>query len=1532
MPQLYGQNRPLQAQLIVQPLQSPYISDYERSPNAMMITVVNPNQSEVQFKVSGSLKLLRQSRIVVSTNDEQTRSFSVPAGSSLTLLATDFLDRSSLNIAEQDVEAVLRSGRVPEGDYEICVKLIDPQRLTENVSSLIPCRQYRTQTPQATRLLAPMKENTITQPFPMFSWTPVMFSTGRTALYILTIAKIMGDQTPRQALESNIPLVKTEPLRQTSIPYPATAEPFSAFADATQIVWQVQAVDESGAPIGENDGRSEIWTAPIALNAALASTPPKPTPSTSQPSTPNKQPKTPPVAPVVQKTPLYSSDIFPAASFSGTVSYMFPTSKKIVPAPDVQITLGKALSRAEQSRSVLGGNALPETMGAARTNRAGSFAVKDISVENRQYVLSAKGRAMDTTLGTFSMGPGSQQQVALVAPLKTYTLFWSVQSPEGLPIKQATVRAWRLTDEFAFPGEGNTDGKETIENRPVLFKSSSDGAGKILISDFLISSNLQDAYTIEVTAKGYDPYRRNLRKEESGIFRATNTLTPAAAIITGMIVGSDRSRIHRAQITATVAIPEAGKVVVARGLSDFDGTFTLQSPPKTRIELPSGKGTLEISLAAGIYSINNGKARLLTSDKIAVQASKGTAFSPLTDVVLNERNEAELPYMTIEEGKMLTGTVLAQNGTPLAGARVIEAATGAAAVSGENGVFSLETSSAQTEVRLSRTMYKTQDVMLTDKQTIIMQPRTLSIKVKVIDALTSKPIAGASVIAQDSSAIAQSASDGIARVGGIPQYARSVTVFAKEYAVETVDFVGALSESDTSQVLTARLRAGGDVNGSVVGSDGKAFAGAIVTVQGYEDVLRVRTGNDGKFSFQHLPVGDNTVIARASGMLSAKAMVTVGKQPATVQLALKPLLADIRLLAGFPIALDDVRDAGAELTITGVITEWQFSRDFVPLTKELKFANVNILKTSLQNGKTNALPSNDKFELVDREIPMKVKEEFPAIARGYDVSGLLRVIVPEGKNKGFVDARMFLQFDNYVRKAPGVYSNVQELELSVDRPRLGKDEMPSPKTIFTILEPPVIEPVIEPVVAASAFVQSTRPTITSISRTTVRVGDTLTVRGTNLTRIISFTFGSIAGTIEPNGTATSFVVRVPANAGSAMKLTTQGGEVTASGSFTIALPPTITGISRTAVRVGDTLTVRGTNLSGIISFTFGSVAGTIEPNGTATSFVVRVPMNAGSAMKLTTQGGEVTASGSFTIALPPMIADIMPSNGKGGDTVRIKGMGLLTATEVRFGGIMVLPLAGVTGDSLRVIVPLGLSHGVSNDVTVMTNGGMSVVSPNTKFTSFSMPTITGIQPLSANVGADITIAGTFLRNVLVRFGGATVTAAPKPGGTEQSVTVTIPANAAAGSKVSVTTPGGTSPIFNNFTVTVPPSAPTITGIAIAGASVTSGKAGDVLTITGTNLTGAMSVTFGTVQAIPTGVTATSLRVTVPQNAGNGITVTTPGGTSPSSSLFTLLLPPTVSQVIPSVGKVGDTVSVVGSNLGEVTELSVGPAKVTILGD
>ncbi|MGI4736428.1 MAG: ferritin-like domain-containing protein [Janthinobacterium lividum] len=121
---------------------------------------------------------------------------------------------------------------------------------------------------------------------------------------------------------------------------------------------------------------------------------------------------------------------------------------------------------------------------------------------------------------------------------------------------------------------------------------------------------------------------------------------------------------------------------------------------------------------------------------------------------------------------------------------------------------------------------------------------------------------------------------------------------------------------------------------------------------------------------------------------------------------------------------------------------------------------------------------------------------------------------------------------------------------------------------------------------------------------------------------------------------------------------------------------------------------------------------------------------------------------------------------------------------------------------------------------------------------------------------------------------------------------------------------------------VAPAIPTL-----ASFTPTSGMPGATITLTGTNLAGTTAVKLGTAPVVFTVVNATTITFTVPTGASTApITVTTPAGTVTSSTAFAVTAAPatapTITSLAPTSALPGTSVTVTGTNLGNVSGVTV----------
>src|SRR5439155_8918541 len=110
-------------------------------------------------------------------------------------------------------------------------------------------------------------------------------------------------------------------------------------------------------------------------------------------------------------------------------------------------------------------------------------------------------------------------------------------------------------------------------------------------------------------------------------------------------------------------------------------------------------------------------------------------------------------------------------------------------------------------------------------------------------------------------------------------------------------------------------------------------------------------------------------------------------------------------------------------------------------------------------------------------------------------------------------------------------------------------------------------------------------------------------------------------------------------------------------------PPSITSFTPTTGLMGASVTISGTNFSGVTAVQFNGISATFTVNS-ATAIQATVPAGATTGpITVTTPGGTAIGSTAFTI-LPPSITSFTPTSGPVGTSVTISGTNFTGAMGV----------------------------------------------------------------------------------------------------------------------------------------------------------------------------------------------------------------------------------------------------------------------------
>jgi hypothetical protein len=292
----------------------------------------------------------------------------------------------------------------------------------------------------------------------------------------------------------------------------------------------------------------------------------------------------------------------------------------------------------------------------------------------------------------------------------------------------------------------------------------------------------------------------------------------------------------------------------------------------------------------------------------------------------------------------------------------------------------------------------------------------------------------------------------------------------------------------------------------------------------------------------------------------------------------------------------------------------------------------------------------------------------------------------------------------------------------------------------------------------------------------------------------------------------------------------------------------------------------------------------------------------------------------------PAVTSISPRQGgaAGGTVVTVRGKhftasGKSLVKAVKFGKVAGTKIRVQSSTSLTVHAPKG--RGTVN-VYVVTKGGTSAGVKADRYVYKSVPpVITSLSPATGSTlgGTTVTVNGRGFSNATaVMFGD--VAAATFTVSSDAVIVVTAPHADIGFVDVTVATPLGTSAIVpaDRFTYYTPAT--------VAGVSPKVGLAGDSVTINGTVLAAATVVKFGTAVAAILSKQSTKIVARVPAGTDTvDVTVTTPAGTTATSTADQFTYKPIVTAVSPGSGPAtgGTSVTITGTSFSGATAVGFG---------
>ncbi|MFJ9915100.1 IPT/TIG domain-containing protein [Actinacidiphila glaucinigra] len=359
---------------------------------------------------------------------------------------------------------------------------------------------------------------------------------------------------------------------------------------------------------------------------------------------------------------------------------------------------------------------------------------------------------------------------------------------------------------------------------------------------------------------------------------------------------------------------------------------------------------------------------------------------------------------------------------------------------------------------------------------------------------------------------------------------------------------------------------------------------------------------------------------------------------------------------------------------------------------------------------------------------------------------------------------------------------------------------------------------------------------------------------------------------------------------------------------------------------GNTVILTGNGFTGITAVRFGANPALGYTVNSATQITAVAPAGSGAVAVTVTAPGGTSNAVTYTYLVQPVLVSLSPTQGpaSGGTTVVLTGSGFGGASAVRFGSTAATSFTVNSATQITAVAPAG-SGAVA--VTVTAPGGTSNA---VTYTYLVQPVLVSLSPTQgpASGGTTVVLTGSGFGGASdVRFGSTAATSFTVNSATQ--ITAVAPAGSGAVA-VTVTTPGGTTgPVYFFYL-----SAPFLISVSPSGGPASGGT---TVILTGTDLSGATAVRFGSTAATTYTVNSPT-QITAVAPAGTGavaVTVTTPGGTS-NSVIYSYVGSPVLTGLSPAQGPTdaGSGVTLSGTGLTTTTAVHFGVASAafTVLSD
>ncbi len=232
---------------------TPYLEEWRSNASIGTLTILNPTPAPTQIIIIFEVRNLSNNTVMLRGRSSPQNINAFPSPTILT--NNNFIGSTGLQYNEAHKVAMIRTGMMPEGEYQICLTFENISRQPIILSQNI-CSNFSIAFANPPQLINPQNNSELERVPSIFNWTPVVSPTGGVN-YELKIVEVLKGQSPTQALQSNIPIAEDRTIKSPTFLLPPDLA--NKFRTSASYGWRVRAVDAMGKSFARNEGYSEIF-------------------------------------------------------------------------------------------------------------------------------------------------------------------------------------------------------------------------------------------------------------------------------------------------------------------------------------------------------------------------------------------------------------------------------------------------------------------------------------------------------------------------------------------------------------------------------------------------------------------------------------------------------------------------------------------------------------------------------------------------------------------------------------------------------------------------------------------------------------------------------------------------------------------------------------------------------------------------------------------------------------------------------------------------------------------------------------------------------------------------------------------------------------------------------------------------------------------------------------------------------------------------------------------------------------------------